>query len=106
MGASQVAQGWKIHLSTQEMQETQVGSLYQEAPLEEEMATRSSILVRKIPWTEGPGEFQTMGLQRVRHNWAHTHTHSEILQSRNYALFMFALSVMPDAESACHLRRI
>jgi len=50
------------------MQETQVGSLYQEAPLEEEMATRSSILVRKIPWTEGPGEFQTMGLQRVRHN--------------------------------------
>ena len=37
------------------MQETQVQSLGQEDPLEEEMATHSSILARKIPWTEEPG---------------------------------------------------
>ena len=36
--------------------------------LEEEMTTHSSILVWKIPWTEGPGGLQSMGLQRVRHD--------------------------------------
>ena len=39
----------------QEMQDTQVQSLGQEDPLEEEMATHSSILAWKIPWTEEPG---------------------------------------------------
>ena len=39
----------------QEMQEMQVRSLVQEDPLEEEMATRSSILAGKVPWTEQPG---------------------------------------------------
>ena len=51
------------------MQETQVRSLVQEDPLEEEMATHSSILAWKIPWTEGPGRLQSMGLQRVRQNF-------------------------------------
>ena len=51
-------------------QETQVQSLGQEDPLEEEMTTHSSTLAWKIPWTEGPGGLQSMGLQRVRHNWA------------------------------------
>ena len=51
------------------MQETQVQSLGQEDPLEKEMATYSSILARKIPWTEEPGGLQSMGLQRVRLNW-------------------------------------
>ena len=37
------------------------------------MATRSSIPAWKIPWTEEPGGLQSMGLQRVRHDWAHTH---------------------------------
>ena len=50
------------------MQETRVQSLGQEEPLEKEMATHSSILVRKIPWTEEPGGLQSRGLQRVRHN--------------------------------------
>ena len=45
------------------MQETQVQSLGQEDPLEEEMATYSSILAWKIPWTEEPGELQCMGSQ-------------------------------------------
>ena len=40
----------------------------QENPLEEEMATHSSTLAWKIPWTKEPGRLQSMGLQRVRHN--------------------------------------
>ena len=39
-------------------------------PLEKEMATHSSILAWRIPWTEEPGRLQSMGLQRVRHDWA------------------------------------
>ena len=52
------------------MQETWVRSLGQEYPLEEEMATHSSILVWEIPWTEEPGGLQSMELQRVRHHLA------------------------------------
>jgi len=48
--------------------ETQVQSLGQEDPLEEEMATHSSILAWRIPWTEEPGELQSMGVPRVGHN--------------------------------------
>ena len=47
------------------MQETQVQSLGQEDLLEKEMATHSSILAWKIPWTEEPGRPQSLGLQRV-----------------------------------------
>ena len=50
--------------------ETWVRSLGQEYPLEKEMATHSSILAWKIPWTEEPGELQSMGLQRVVHDLA------------------------------------
>ena len=50
------------------MQETQVQSLGQEASLEKRMATHSSILTWKIPWTEEPGGLQSMGSQRVRHD--------------------------------------
>ena len=49
------------------MQEMQVQSLGQEDPLEVKMATHSSILFWKIPWTEEPGRLQTMGSERVRH---------------------------------------
>ena len=52
------------------MQETQVQSLGQEAPLEKGMATHSSTLAWRIPWTEEPGRLQSMGLQRVGHDWA------------------------------------
>ena len=48
------------------MQETQVPSLGEEDPLEKKMATYSSILARKIPWTEEPGGLQSIGSQRVR----------------------------------------
>ena len=55
-------------LVAQEVQETRVQSLGQENSLEEEMATHSSILAWKVPWTEEPGEFQPMGSQRVGHD--------------------------------------
>ena len=57
-------------------QETQVWFLGQKNPLEKRMVTHSSILSWRIPWTEEPGGFQCMGLQRVRHNWA-TNTHTQ-----------------------------
>ena len=50
------------------MQETWVQSLGWEDPLGKEMATHSSILSWRIPWTKEPGELQSMGLQRVRHD--------------------------------------
>ena len=50
------------------MQETQVQSLGWEDPLEKGMATHSSILAWRMPWTEEPGGLQSMGLQRVRHD--------------------------------------
>ena len=50
------------------MQETQVHPLGQGNSLEEGMATHSSILAWRIPWTEEPGGLQSIGLQRVRHD--------------------------------------
>ena len=50
------------------MQETQVQPLGGEDPLEKEMATHSSILAWRIPWTEEPGGIQSTGSQRVGHD--------------------------------------
>ena len=50
------------------MQETWVQPLGREDPLEKGMATHSSNLAWRIPWTEEPGELRSMGLQRVRHS--------------------------------------
>ena len=50
------------------MQETEVQSLDREDALEEEIATLSSILAWRIPWTEEPGRLTSMGSQRVRHD--------------------------------------
>ena len=58
------------------MWETWVRSLGREDSLEKEMATHSSILAWRIPWTEEPGGLQSMGLQRVAHNLAATTTDS------------------------------
>ena len=52
------------------MRETWVWSLSREDPLEKEMATHSSILARKIPWMEEPVRLQSIGSQRVGHDWA------------------------------------
>ena len=71
----------------QETQETSVWSLGQEDPLEEDMATHSSILSWRIPWTEEIGRLQSMGLpmsigsQRTGHSWSNlAHTHSLSLE--------------------------
>ena len=58
----------KNPLVMQETQETWVPSLGQENPLEKGMATHSSILAQRIPWTEEPGRLQSTGSQRVRHD--------------------------------------
>ena len=52
------------------VQQMQVWSLDQEDPLEKEMVIHAIILAWKIPWTAEPGWLQSMGSQRVRHNWA------------------------------------
>ena len=57
-----------------------VWSLGRESPLEEEMATHSSILSWRIPWTEEPDGLQSIGSQRVRHDWAPEH--KQILQNK------------------------
>ena len=61
------------------VQETWVRSLGWEDPLEKEMATHSSILAWKISWTEEPGGLQSMGSQRVGHDWA-TNTYLHLLR--------------------------
>ena len=66
-GTSLVAQKVK-NLSA--MQDTWVWSLDQEDSLEKGTATHSSIFAWRIPWTEKPGGLQSMGSQRVRHDWA------------------------------------
>ena len=53
----EVAQRWRTHLP---VQETRVPSLGREDPLEEGMATHSSLLAWRIPWTEEPGGLQSM----------------------------------------------
>ena len=64
MRASLVSQWLRIHLL---MQETGVRSLGQKVPLENGMATHSSILAWEISWTEEPGGLQSAGSHRVRH---------------------------------------
>ena len=67
LGASLVAQRVK---NLPAMQETQVHSLDQEDSLEKGKATRSSIPACRFPWTGKPGGLQSMGSQRVEHDWA------------------------------------
>ena len=70
---SQAAQGLRICLSMQEMQELWVQSLDREDPLEKETATHSSILACEIPWTEEPGGLESMRSQRDGHSWEVEH---------------------------------
>ena len=52
------------------VQESWVRSPGQEDPLEKGMATHSILHAGRIPWTEEPGGLQSMGVQRIRHDWA------------------------------------
>ena len=57
------------------MQETRVQSLNPEDSLEKEIATHSSIFAWRIPWTQEPDRLQSMGLQRVGHDWTYILQH-------------------------------
>ena len=59
------------------MWKTRVQSLDRKDPAEKGMATHSSILARRVPWTEEPGGLQSTGLQRVRHNLSHVVTETD-----------------------------
>ena len=74
------------------VQETQVLSLGQEDPVEKEMATCFSILTWKIPWTEEPGGLQSIGSQKVRHDWATSLSFSMFLINR-LKLFSIFLNI-------------
>ena len=65
------------------MWETQVRSLGWEDPLEKEIATHSSTLAWKNLWMEKPGSLQSMGLQRIRHDWATKLSVSEWCKVKN-----------------------
>ena len=90
------------------MQETGVWSLGQEDPLEKEMVTHSSVLAWRILWTEKPGRLQSMGSQRVRHDWATNTRHPcstkgviditrKLLEKGSPAGQLFTVSVFPIA---------
>ena len=69
-------------LAMQETKEMQVRSLGHDNPLEESMATHSSILAWEIPWTEEPGGLESMGSQRVGQDWSVwicTHAHDAFI---------------------------
>ena len=71
-------------LAMQETQEMRVRSLGWEDPLVKEMATHSSVLAWKIPWTEELSGLQSMGSQGVRHDWvteSGTHLNTVVLHS-------------------------
>ena len=76
------------------IQEMWVRSLGWEDPLEEKVATDTSILTWKIPWTEEPVGLQSMGLKIVKHDWVTEDTSTSICcvnQSINGRLFFMAL---------------
>ena len=74
------------------MWETQVRFLCWEVPLEKGMATHSSILAWRIPWTEEPSRLQSMGSQRVGHDWV-TNTYYVLVRRKiNYHKHLFHYS--------------
>ena len=87
IGASLVAQSVK---NLPAVQKSWVRSLGREDPLEKEMAAHSSILAWEISWTEEPGGLQSMGLQRVGHDWL-TNTYLLIASSLPFCLLSLPL---------------
>ena len=73
------------------MRETQVQSLGQADLLEKEMATHSSILAWRIPWTEEHGGLQSMGSQRVRHDWVTNTVHTDEGKLKRESLYILRI---------------
>ena len=69
----------------------------QEDPLEKEMATHSSILAWKIPWTEEPGGLQSMGSQRVRHDWATNLSLTDLIEKTSLPLGPREIPLLPNS---------
>ena len=86
------------NLST--VEQTQVRSLGWKDPLEKGMATHSSILAWRIPWTEEPGGLESMGFERVRHSWA-TNIFTSLFTLRRptflgfHSTILFWISLLP-----------
>ena len=76
------------------MQETWLQSLGQKDPQEKEMATHSSILAWRMPWTEESSGLQSMGSQRVGHNWV-TDTFTLLMDG-------FGVACIKPSSSACY----
>ena len=89
------------------MQEMQVQFLGQGNPLEKKMATQSSILAQRFPWTEDPGERHSMGSQRIGYNCSDLactnpafskhnlpHTSEDIQTEAKHALHMSFIQVI------------
>ena len=72
------------------MRETWVRSLGWEDPLEKGMATHSSLLAWRIPWTEDPDRLQSMGSQRVGHDFTFTFLNSKLWGPKRYDPAMFS----------------
>ena len=81
-----MAQWVKNRPAKQETSETWVQFLSWEDPLEEGMATHSSSLTWKTPWTEEPGGLQSKGSQGVRHDWATKYSYRWLVNRRNLLL--------------------
>ena len=80
------------------MQETWVQSLGQEDPLEKGMAPHSSILAWRIPWTEEDDRLQSVGSQRVGHDWATFPFFTECIYSVLKTIYMGGYMVSPSLE--------
>ena len=95
----------------QETQEMQVPSLGREDPLEKKIATHSSILAWRIPWTEEPSGLQSMGWQRIRHNWElNTYNviwiRNRILRHTNICLAFVKLSLTSKTEELKYFPKV
>ena len=94
---------WRICLTIQETQEMLVWFLGQKDPLEQEMTTHSSILAWKIPWIEEPGGLQSIGSQKVKHDWVTecvpacvcTHVYCRTQVSLSHLSVLFLVSFFP-----------
>ena len=93
------------------VRETWVWSLGREDPLEKALATHCSTLAWKIPWNEEPGRLQSMGLQRVGHDWAtslHFFTHGlkrrEIRNSNNTKVYTVKVNLILPCPGVSHLK--
>ena len=75
--------------AVQETKESWVPSLVREDPLEEEMATHSTILAWEIPWTEKPGGLQSVGSRRGGHTEQHMGTHTHMCTHTHIQIYLF-----------------